>query len=316
MPAIGVVSSCVRRRTARRRAARRPWRRRSAARHRPREIAHALLGAGDAELGHEGGLVERSILAGRLAQRRGVALDVEQVVGDLECFAERAAVIVERLIFFRRGLAEQRAGDAAEAQQRAGLHLLQPRDVDRLAVAEPAFAGEIEHLSADHAADADGARQRARQQQPHIGILVDLVAGDDVEGQRQQRVAGQDRGGVVGLLVQGRAAAAQVAVVHRRQVVMDQRIAMDAFQRRAGQQRGLARDAEHRGAFDHQKRPQPLAAAEARIAHGVHQPLRPRDFVGQQRVGQQLRQQRFGVFGGLVQPFRKVGGEVPVVIKE
>ena len=53
------------------------------------------------------------------------------------------------------------------AQQRAGLHLLQARDVDRLAVAEAAFAGEVEHLAADHAADAGGARQRAGQQQPH-----------------------------------------------------------------------------------------------------------------------------------------------------
>ena len=105
--------------------------------------------------------------AGRLAERRRVALDVEQIVGDLEGFAERAAVIVERLIFLLRGLAEDRAGDAAVAQQRAGLHLLQPRDVDRLAVAEAAFAGEIEHLAADHAADAGGARQRAGQQQAH-----------------------------------------------------------------------------------------------------------------------------------------------------
>ena len=125
--------------------------------------------------------------AGRLAERSRIALDVEQIVGDLEGFAERAAVIVERLVFVLRGLAEDRAGDAAEAQQRAGLHLLQPRHVDRLAVAEAAFAGEIEHLAAGHAADAGGARQRARQQQAHVGVLVDLVAGDDVEGERQQR---------------------------------------------------------------------------------------------------------------------------------
>ena len=172
------------------------------------------------------------------------------------------------------------------AQQRAGLHLLQARDVDRLAVAEPAFAGEVEHLAADHAADPRGARQRAGQQQPHGRIPVDFVAGDDVEGQRQQSVAGEDRGGVVGLLVQRRPAAAQIAVVHRRQIVMDQRIAVDAFERGARQQRGLARDAEHGRTLDHQERPQPLAAAEARIAHRVHQPLRPGDLVGQQRVGQ------------------------------
>jgi len=63
------------------------------------QVAHALLGAVDAELGHEGGLAERRVLAGLFAERGGVALDVEQVVGDLKGFAERAAVIVERLIF-------------------------------------------------------------------------------------------------------------------------------------------------------------------------------------------------------------------------
>ena len=116
-------------------------------------------------------------------------------------------------------------------------------------------------------------------------------------------------------LVQGRPAAAQIAVVHRRQVVMDQRIAVDAFERGAGQQRGLARNAEHGRALDHQKRPQPLAAAEAGIAHGVHQPLRPRDLVGQQRVGQQFRQQGFGLLRGLVQAFGEIGGGSRDVIK-
>src|ERR1700685_3777699 len=61
------------------------------------QIAHALPGALDPELGHERGLAERRVRAGRLAQRRGVALDVEQIVGDLEGFAERPAVIVEGL---------------------------------------------------------------------------------------------------------------------------------------------------------------------------------------------------------------------------
>src|SRR5437879_5552522 len=103
------------------------------------QIPYPLLGAVDPELGDEGGLAQSRVLTGLLAERGRVALDVEQIVGDLEGFAERAAVIVERLIFLLRGLAEDRAGDAAIAQQRAGLHLLHPRDVDRLAVAKPAL---------------------------------------------------------------------------------------------------------------------------------------------------------------------------------
>src|SRR6187402_192615 len=56
------------------------------------EIAHALLGAVDSELGDEGGLAEGGVLPGLLAERGRIALDVEQIVGDLEGLAERAAV--------------------------------------------------------------------------------------------------------------------------------------------------------------------------------------------------------------------------------
>ena len=129
------------------------------------KIPNAFLGAVDAQLGDECGFAQRRVGAGRFAERSRVAFDIEKVVGDLEGFAERAAVSVERLIIFLRGLAEQRAGDAAVAEQRARLHLLHTRHVDRLAVAEAAFAGEIEKLPADHAANAGSARQRTRQQQ-------------------------------------------------------------------------------------------------------------------------------------------------------
>ena len=56
---------------------------------------------------------------------------------------------------------------------------------------------------------------------------------DDVERKRQQAVAGQDRGRLVERLVGGRPAPPQVVVVHRRQVVVHQRIAVHALQRGA-----------------------------------------------------------------------------------
>jgi hypothetical protein len=136
---------------------------------------------------------------------------------------------------------------------------------------------------------------------------MNLVAADDVESERQQSVAGQDRGGIVGLLVQRGTAATQIAVVHRRQIVVNQRIAVDAFKRGASQKCGIARHAEYGRAFDHQERPQPFAAAEAGIAHRVHQPFRPRDLVGQKRVGKKLPQQRLGILRGLVQSLGEVG---------
>ena len=136
---------------------------------------------------------------------------------------------------------------------------------------------------------------------------MNFVASDDVERERQQPVAGQDRRGVIGLLVQRGPAAAEIAVVHCRQIVMNQRIAVNAFERRAGKQRSVARNSEHGRTLDHQERPQPLAAAEARVAHGLHQAFRPRDFIGQNGVGQQLPEQGFGVLRGSVQSFREVG---------
>src|ERR1700722_15108579 len=66
------------------------------------QIAPALFGSIDPELGDEGGLAQGGILAGLLSKRRRVAFDIEQVVGDLKGFAQRAAIIVQRPILFWR----------------------------------------------------------------------------------------------------------------------------------------------------------------------------------------------------------------------
>ena len=123
---------------------------------------------------------------------------------------------------------------------------------------------------------------------------MDLVAGDDVEGDGEQRVAGKDRGRVVERLVRGGAAAAQVGVVHRRQVVMDQRIAVDAFERSAGEQRRIARHVEDRRALGHKERSQPFAAVQAAIAHGVEQAFWAQDFILERRIAKEFGHQRFG----------------------
>ena len=59
-----------------------------------------------------------------------------------------------------------------------------------------------------------------------------------------KRVAGEDRGRLVKGLVHGRAAPAQVVVIHRRQIVMHERVAMHAFERASGVERGLLAHAE------------------------------------------------------------------------
>jgi hypothetical protein len=98
--------------------------------------------------------------------------------------------------------------------------------------------------------------------------------GQQLERQRQQRVSRQDRGPFVEGLVHGGLTAAQIVVVHGRQVVVNERIAVHALERRRRFQRGLMCNAEQAGALEHQKGTQPLAAAESPQPHGLDQPMR------------------------------------------
>ena len=210
----------------------------------------------------------------------------------------------------RVGLSENRAGVAGKTNERAGLHCLQGDDfvfAERAFALEAAFGGKIEHLPACHAADAGRARQRSDQRDPHLGVGVNRLARHDVEGQRQQRVAGEDRGRLVEGLVHGRLAAAQVVIVHRRQVVMHQRIAVQQFERAAGEQRAIAWRAEQSGGLDHEERTQALAAAERAGAHGLQQARRPRRFARQHRTVEQMREQRFAVGGDGGQAVGEIG---------
>ena len=111
-------------------------------------------------------------------------------------------------------------------------------------------AGEVEHQF--------GADER---------VGVRRLVGEDLERERVQRVAGQDRGRLVERLVNGRLAAAQIVIVHRRQVVVDQRIDVDRLQRDGGAAAALAVDTEQVGGGDQQDRPQPLAAADRGVTH-------------------------------------------------
>ena len=121
-----------------------------------------------------------------------------------------------------RRFAEDRACDAAKAQQRAGLHRLQqlrsrlrrasapcrrrsglpPRG--RASVRRPCRRGPSR------------ARAPARGRCAPPGSDAFRCARQNVERQRQQSVAREDRGRLVELLVRGRPPAPQVVVVHRR----------------------------------------------------------------------------------------------------
>ena len=102
---------------------------------------------------------------------------------------------------------------------------------------------EIEHLAASHARAAS----RARHSQRQLGARPPDRDGSrdrqDLEGERQQRVAGKDGRRLVEGPVDGGTSAPDIVVVHRGKVVMHQRIAVHAFQRRGGIQRRFIADA-------------------------------------------------------------------------
>src|SRR5262249_62266634 len=95
-------------------------------------------------------LMSGRVLTGGFADRRRIALDVEQVVGDLECLAKSGTVMLKRRPLAWIGLAQDGPGKTAKAQERSRLHCLQDLDIlfaelGRRSI-EPSFGREVEHL--------------------------------------------------------------------------------------------------------------------------------------------------------------------------
>ena len=105
------------------------------------------------------------------------------------------------------------------------MHVLDLGDVELLALRL-----EIDRLTAGHAEGAAGLAQHVDQTQPHRRRGRQCrIARQQLKRQRLQRIAHQHRGGLVEGLVTGGPAAPQVVVIHRRQIVMDQRVDVDEF---------------------------------------------------------------------------------------
>ena len=136
------------------------------------------------------------------------------------------------------------------------------------------FGLKVGHLAGHHARRAGRLGQdlhapQRRRPRPDL-------ARHHLERQRQEAVPGQDRRGLVERPVAGRSAAPQVVVVHRRQVVVDQRIGVHHLQRTSRRQRRLAVAAARLGRHQAQDRPQPLAAPQHAVTHRHRQPRRTR----------------------------------------
>ena len=164
------------------------------------------------------------ILARGLAELGGRCGDVEHVVGDLE--GEPDGLTEQRDGFTLRpsGTTGDGAQFARRADQSGGfapVDALQPLAGVECAVDRFARGVEIVLLALHH---------RDTRTAEH-GHRFSAKGRRGEEGERLERISGEDGSRLVKGLVTGRPSAAQVIVVHRRQVVMDQGVGVQRLDR-------------------------------------------------------------------------------------
>ena len=201
------------------------------------------------------------------------------------------AVAVERASrSAHRRLPRMAPARQAEAQQRAGLHRLQRRR-SRSRLRRVALSPKRPSAARSSIWPPTMPPRPAARASPVTSAMRTAASGcvfgarQHVEGEGEQAVAGQDRGRLVEGLVRGRPAAAQVVVVHRRQVVVHQRIAMHAVRApRRPSARARAATPNSAALSTTRNGRSRLPPPRRRIAHGLEQPLRPRDLAVGRRV--------------------------------
>ena len=256
----------------------------------PAGVAARLLEAVD---GGPGGLDAGRVLAGGLAKLLGRLRHVEDVVDDLEgeadLFAECAQsrdgrdphLGIEMWGTRICGQTVESAADDAGGDERAGLGAVD--GLDQFGGGRDAFGLDVYHLATDHSGGKSGVNLAGATDSgadcdgdlahdPHHGIGWRGELGDGLEGERLERVAGQDRDGLAEGDVACGLAAAQVVVVQRGQIVVDQRVGVQHLQRGAervdacGQ---LAGSRDHSRGLHAKNGAQPLSAGEDAVAHGA-----------------------------------------------
>ena len=129
------------------------------------------------------------------------------------------------------------------------------------------LAFQIRHLSADELQRAARMCEfndevPVRIARPALGLRGDL------KRLRQQRVARQHGNAFAENFVVGRLAAAEIVVVHRRQIVVDERVGVDALDGARERHGGRVAATTSLGGSQQNCRAHPLAAGEERVAHG------------------------------------------------
>ena len=157
------------------------------------------------------------------------------------------------------------------AQQPAGLQLVQ---VDEPVGVEVTVGRHVHVLASDHPEGRGGelpSRLRA------------LVAEHEAEGLGQERVPREDGDAFAEAHMGARLAAPKVVVVQRRQVVVDEAEGVDELERAGSGQHLGGRTRERLAGRQAENRPNPLPAAEERVAERL---LELAELVGERQAGQ------------------------------
>ena len=158
-----------------------------------------------------------------LAQSRGIAERIAQVIGNLEGFADASAELFPGFGVLAGG---ERAHLGRGDEQRAGLGLVVGGKVDAF-LAFPALPG------ADAVGHA-GTTAKDADEPERAGRIGHRRAGQDVEGQHDEAVAGQHGERFGKGAVGGGTTAADIGIVKHRQVVVHEAGAVDEFERGGG----------------------------------------------------------------------------------
>ena len=179
------------------------------------------------------------------AQLGGVAVPVDHVVDGLEEHAELLPERPPRRLRRRGNLRRPEPQPDGSCEQPSGLEPMEVLEGD-------VRAGDVEVLPADHP---------ERRLCELADRLRPAVAEREVERLREQRVTGEQRHALAERDVQARPAPPLVVVVHRREVVVDEREGVHELEPERGRKSALdgASRGLRRGEADH--RPDPLAAA-------------------------------------------------------
>ena len=100
------------------------------------------------------------------------------------------------------------------------------------------FGEQVFHLTTDQATAAGCIGQFAHQRMGQPGA-VGVVPGENHKCFREQRIAGEKGGGLVELAVGGGSPATEVVVVHAREVVVNERVGVNALDCHGGRHGGI-----------------------------------------------------------------------------